>query len=113
MSKFYVEIYRSSFTGGTLYSPVTRMSGLKQALEQTADNELLKTIQVIQFKWSKEINGYHWSEWKGLELHPVPFTYKRPSLYSLTGNKPPKPIRFEVARKIKVPEGMGKQLAIL
>ena len=85
---YFIEVYKSSFTGNTLYSPPTDLKNLERTLAQTAATKFLKTVDVIKFKWMIEKNGIYW--FHGLRrLQPVPWIYKIPPLFFLKGESKP------------------------
>ena len=103
MTSHFIEVYRSSYTGNTLYSRPTRIELLDWTLSETSKQKYLKTIQVIYLKWVKEKNGYYW-----MGKIEVPFYYRANPKY-LIGKHPRKFVRYERAREIPY----QKQLTLL
>jgi len=105
---YFIEIYKSSYTGNTLYSR-PKLSGendceINKALRQTAASKYLKTIRVIKFDWCREKDGFFWYPGQRKLLPAIPFAYIAPSLWVLTGKKPPKKLKpIERARLIEKP----------
>lgn len=84
----FIEVYKSSFTGNTLYSPPTDIKRLSATLADTIGSRYLKTIDIIKFRWMIEKNGIYW--FHGLRrLQPIPYIYIVPELYYLKGLKKP------------------------
>ena len=102
----FIEVYKSSFTGNTLYSPPTDLKKLEVTLKDTLGSIYLKTIDIIKFRWMIEKNGIYW--FHGLRrLQPVPYIYIVPELYFLKGlQKPPFVPKYEqlpVRRMVETP----------
>jgi len=105
---YFIEIYKSSYTGNTLYSR-PKLSGendceINKALRQTAPSKYLKTIRVIKFDWCREKDGFFWYPGQRKLLPAIPLAYKAPSLWALTGKKPPKKKKpIDLSRELPKP----------
>ena len=105
----FIEIYKSTYTGNTLYSTPIKEANLDKHMSETAACKFLKTIKVLKFDWCKQKNGFNWWPGKRKLYGSIPYAYTIPPLYSLNGKVAPrKPIRYEVARAIKVPAAVKK-----
>lgn len=99
---FFIEIYKSSYTGNTLYGPPTAIEKMEKTLSQTAACKFLRTVKVIKFDWCKEKNGFYW--WPGYDqLMPrAPFAHSVPPLQSLTGKRPEVVSKGRHLKKVKL-----------
>lgn len=105
----YIEVYKSTYTGNTSYSGPKREDEIADVLARTAACKHLTTIKVLKFDWCKQKNGFNWWPGKRKLYGSIPYAYTIPPLYSLNGKVAPrKPIRYEVARAIKVPAAVKK-----